>query len=79
MPIPDDKTQFLAAVRGVPAYKVAQVLTQQAKGEISFVGCSKNSMAEAFSQRLVAHSGYQVLTGLSLQQLKSALGGDQSC
>lgn len=75
MQSPDEKTQFLAEVRGVPAYKVAQVLTQHAHGEISFLGCSKNSMAEAFSQRFALHGGYTSLAGLTLQQLKDALGG----
>lgn len=73
MPNTDDIEQFLATVRGVPAYKVAQVLTRHAKGEISFVGCSKRRLAEAFSQRCAAHGGYKVLADFTLQQLKVAL------
>lgn len=70
----DEIQQFLAAVRGVPAYKVAQVLTQQTKGNISFVGCSKSSMAESYSQRFASHGGYKSLAGLTIEQLKDFLG-----
>lgn len=74
VPNPADMKLFLTAVRGVPAYKVAQVLTRHARGEISFVGCPKGRMAEAFSRRLMAHGGYESLASLTLDKLQSALG-----
>lgn len=78
MPNSSDTKLFMDAVRGVPAYKVAQVLTRHTKGQVSFVGCSKKHMAGAFSRRLMAHSGYESLVSLTLDELKGALSSIHS-